>query len=195
MVSSPKPATSIPHTAAGSMPEFPAKKMVRAVARWSAKKRHHDRLHQKFECDAECDPAGHSKDPAPGPHISDLSPGRPRQPRPNQHQSGTDGENDHVSDGHVSGEQDRENHDDTKRSKTTQSRGEAIARRRRRFCSGRGVSSWFRQIHPAAYHVLSSARKKRCPAIVSQVRSPPCLRDNHSCEERRHNGETRWQSS
>src|SRR5229473_2010591 len=54
----------------------PGQVMVRAVDRIGAEKRHHDHLHQEFECDAEHDAERQAPDPASGPHVADLAPWR-----------------------------------------------------------------------------------------------------------------------
>src|SRR5216683_434874 len=143
MVSSPKPATSIPHTAAGSMPEFPAKKWYARLIGGAPK----SGITIAFIRNLNATP---NAIPPATVRIQLLGRTYP-----------------------ISRQGVRDNRAQTSTNAAP---------------TGRMI------ISPPAYHVPSSARKKRCPAIVSQVRRPPFLRDNHSCEERRHNGETRWQS-
>ena len=120
--------------------------MVRLIDRVGAEQRHHDRLHQKFERNAESNADGRCAGPALWPHVADFAPLSARRPDPYNHQHGAEGRNDQVT------REDDENRDDSEQPKSAQASGERISRRRfsSRFDGGR--NNVLRQIRRVACH-------------------------------------------
>ena len=110
------------------------------IGRRGAEKWHDDRLHQKFECNAENNPDGQTAEPALRPHVPNLAPRSPRHAHPRQNQNRAERRNDKIT-----GE-DNEDRKYSDRSESAQTRGKTVIGLERSGRFSRMLSSGFRQV-------------------------------------------------
>ena len=91
--------------------------MIRVIYRVSAEQWHHDCLHHQFEHDPERNADGDAPDPTLGPHVTNLAPGRAREPHPHQRKNGAEGRHQEIA------REDNENRENSERPESAQGRG------------------------------------------------------------------------
>lgn len=99
---------------------IPREVVIRRVDGRSAEQRHHDRLHQELEDNAQRDADRQRADPALRPNVADCAPRRARSLHPQQNQDSAEGSNDEVA------REDDENRSNSDRSESAQAPGESI---------------------------------------------------------------------